>query len=81
MNNIAQDKNSITIPKIYILSKTVLFNTLETDLHSKIFSIYHWMQSLLASADDISAGLGREENGRITLYGTLSTDFVTQYMF
>lgn len=38
------------------------------------------MRSLFALADDISAGLGREENCRITLYGALSTDFVMQYV-
>lgn len=53
---------------------------METDLHSKILSIYHRMWSLLALAHDISAGLGKEENCRITLYGALSTDFVMQYV-
>lgn len=66
---------------MYILSKTVLFNSLETHLLSKIFSIYHWMWSPLALADDISAGLEMEENYRIIWYGALSTGFVMQYMF
>lgn len=39
------------------------------------------MWSLLALADDISAGLEREENCRIIWYGALSTGFVMQYMF
>lgn len=39
------------------------------------------MWNLFALAEDISAGLGREEKWRITLHDSCSTDFIMQCMF
>lgn len=39
------------------------------------------MWNPFALAEDISAGLGREENWRITLHDAPSTDFIMQSMF
>lgn len=39
------------------------------------------MWNPFALADDISAGLGREENWRITSHDARSTDFIMQRMF
>lgn len=79
-NNIVLETKSMTISKIYILSKTILFNSLEISLLSKIFYIYHWIWNPFALAENISEGLGRKEKWGITLHDACSTDYITQYM-